>query len=208
MKDCLLRMGDCIKNKLQELSLKNDKKLIELLLNDSKCKKHFFFQVGNATIFDKDKFVGLIYNKKFLPDSYTKFSEKIGLASKEEFIIRKEVVVLNWPFKDCMLEGGMTKEDRGRDEIFWNETIAPEHITRLKSPKAFMNGKRIDAKGTKRVKGLTRGQDGLIKDNLVIKGNNLLALHSLKEQLLAKLNLSTLILLLIRRVTVLNIMIV
>ena len=181
--------GSLHKNKVQELSLKNDRKLIELLLNSPACKKHFFFQTGKVTIFDKDKFIGLIYNKKFLSDSYTRFSEKIGLASEKEFIVRRQEVVLNWPYKDCILEGGMTKEDKGRDEIFWNEVIAPEHITRLKSPKAFMNGKKIDAKGSKQLKNFTRSPDGVIKDNLIIKGNNLLALHSLEEQFSGKVKL-------------------
>lgn len=34
--------------------------------------------------------------------------------------------MLAWPYKDCVLEGGMTKEDAGRDEIFWNTTLAPD----------------------------------------------------------------------------------
>ena len=181
--------GSLYKNKVQELCLKNDEKLIELLLSDPKCKEHFFSQVGNATIFNKDELIKLVYSKKFLPDSYTKFSEKIGLANEDEFIVKNQEVVLNWPYKDCILEGGMTKEEKGRDEIFWNEVIAPEHITRLKSPKAFMNGKRIDAKGTKQLKDFRRGQDGTIKDNLIIKGNNLLVLYSLKEQFAGKVKL-------------------
>ena len=181
--------GSLYKNKVQELCLKNDEKLIELLLSDPKCKEHFFSQVGDATIFNKDELIKLVYSKKFLPDSYTKFSEKIGLANEDEFIVKNQEVVLNWPYKDCILEGGMTKEEKGRDEIFWNEVIAPEHITRLKSPKAFMNGKRIDAKGSKRLNDFSRGQDGTIEDNLIIKGNNLLALYSLREEFAGKVKL-------------------
>ncbi len=181
--------GSIYKNKVQELTLKNDNKLIELLLSDKKFKELFFLSVGGATIFNKDKFIGLVYNKKFLPDSYTKFGNKIGLSSKDEFIAKNKEVVLNWPYKDCMLEGGMTKEDKGRDEIFWNEIIAPEHITRLKSPKAFMNAKRIDAKGSQPLQEFNRNADGTITDNLIIKGNNLLALHSLKEQFAGKVKL-------------------
>ena len=161
---------------------------MQLLLSERKCKENFFFKVGEATIFDRDKFIGLVYNKKFLRDSHTRFSEKIGLAVEDKFIIRNPEVVLNWPYKDCMLEGGMTKEDKGRNEIFWNEVIAPEHITRLKSPKAFMNGKSIDAKGSRELKEFKR-QDGRINDNLIIKGNNLLALYSLKEQFAGKVKL-------------------
>ena len=173
---------------LLELINENDRKLLELLLGDPKCKENFFLQVGGVTIFHREKFLDLIYNKKFLSDSYTKFSEKIGLASENKFLTRNQEVVLNWPYKDCMLEGGMTHEDEVRNETFWNETIAPEHITRLKSPKAFMNGKRIDKGGVKQLQDFKR-QDGIIKDNIIIKGNNLLALHSLKEQFGGKVKL-------------------
>ncbi len=181
--------GSLFKNKVQELTLKNDKKLIELLLSSPKFKDLYFFKVGSTTIFDKSKFIGLVYNKNFLPDSYTKFSEKIGLSSGDAFIIKNKDVALNWPHKDCVLEGGMTKEDEKRDEIFWNEIIAPEQVTRLEAPKAFINAQRVDDKGSKPLKNLTRDNEGTIKDNLIIKGNNLLALHSLKEQFAGKIKL-------------------
>jgi len=72
-----------------------------------------------VTIFDKDKFIKFVSNKQFLPDSYTAFKNKIGLVDeKDEFISEKKEVVLAWPYKDCVLEGGMTKEEQKRDEIF------------------------------------------------------------------------------------------
>ena len=182
--------GRLNKNRIEELSYKNDEKLIELLLSVPKFKKLFFFQVKGVTLFDKEKFIDLTRNKNFLEDSYSRFRNRIGLANDDEFLVKRQEVVLNWRFKDCILEGGMTREEKGRKEIFWNKTIAPEHVTRLKSPKAFTNGKIVDAKGSKQFKSFNRGEKGgAIEDNLIIKGNNLLALHSLKEQFTEKVKL-------------------
>jgi hypothetical protein len=41
----------------------------------------------------------------------------------------------------------MTKEDQKRDEIFYNETLAPDDITWLLDLKVFTNFKRVDGKG-------------------------------------------------------------
>jgi len=190
---------ELLKNKIIELALKLDKGLIKLLLSDKKMKEVFFVDVDGAVffvdvdgafIFDKDKFVKFISNKQFLPDSYTAFKNKIGLIDeKGEFISEKKEVVLSWPYKDCVLEGGMTKEDQKRDEIFWNEILAPDEISRLFDPKVFTNAKRIDAKGEHKFDGFRIDESGDIKDNLIIKGNNLLALHSLKKRFAGKVKL-------------------
>ena len=67
----------------------------------------------------------------------------------------------------------MTKEDQRRDEIFWNEILAPDQITRLLDPKVFTNAKRIDKDGEHKFDGFRTDANGDIKDNLIIKGNNL-----------------------------------
>jgi adenine-specific DNA-methyltransferase len=186
----LVSEGEILKNKVMELALKLDKGLIELLLSDEKMKEVFFTQVGKATIFDKDKFIKFVSNKQFLPDSYTAFKNKIGLIDeKGEFISEKKEIVLSWPYKDCVLEGGMTKEDQKRDEIFWNEILASDEITRLLDPKVFTNAKRIDAKGEHKLDKFKTDENGDIKDNLIIKGNNLLVLHSLKKRFAGKVKL-------------------
>ena len=186
----LVSKGELLKNKIVELALSLDKDLIELLLSDKQMKEVFFTEVGKATIFDKDKFIKFISNKQFLPDSYTAFKNKIGLVDeKDEFISEKKDVVLSWPYKDCVLEGGMTKEDQKRDEIFWNETLAPDEISRLLDPKTFTNAKRIDKDGEHKIEKFKTDENGNIKDNLIIKGNNLLALHSLKKRFAGKVKL-------------------
>jgi len=181
--------GDLLKNKIIELALKLDKDLIKLLLSDKKMKEVFFVDREATLVFDKDKFLRFVSNKQFLPDSYTTFKNKIGLTAEDAYLSEKKEVALSWPYKDCVLEGGMTKEDQKRDEIFWNEILAPDEISRLLDPKVFTNAKRIDKKSEHKLDGFRIDENGDIKDNLIIKGNNLLALHSLKKRFAGKVKL-------------------
>jgi adenine-specific DNA-methyltransferase len=116
-------------------------------------------------------------NKDFLPDSYTQFQINIGLSTEEDYIKDDDRVVLNWPYKDCVLEGGQDSEDTKRSEIFWNEALAPDEITRLLKPKVLSGVQKFDEKGVK-VKKIDLSEN----NNLIIKGNNLLALHTLKSR--------------------------
>lgn len=95
--------GKLLKNKLTELALKHDQPLIELLLSDNKAKKHFFLEKSvkkdKVLVFDKDKFIAFVNNKEFLPDSYTAFSQNIGLMHEDGRMYReidpeKEVVLV------------------------------------------------------------------------------------------------------------------
>ena len=88
---------------------------------------------------------------------------------------------MTWAYKDCVLEGGQDKEDVKRDEIFYNETLAPDEITRLFEPKVLTNFEKWDMEAVKRnkPKEVNRIEN---KDNLLIKGNNLLALYCLKSK--------------------------
>ena len=192
--------GILLKNQAQELARKNDPALIRLLLSDKAIKQHFFFEVEKTLIFDKEKFIRFVSNKQFLPDSYTAFKNKIGLTAGDEYLSENKEVVLVWPYKDCVLEGGMTKEDQKRDEIFYNETLAPDDINRLLDAKVFTNFKRIgiekstaSAKASAvkehKLESFKRDEKGTIKDNLIIKGNNLLALASLKKEFAGKVKL-------------------
>ena len=71
-------------------------------------------------------FAWVINNRQFLPDSYTRFKNKIGLVDgSEQMLATSGEVELVFPYKDCVLEGGQTREDQKRQEIFYNETLAP-----------------------------------------------------------------------------------
>lgn len=169
--------GHLLKNNVVEAALALDPKLLHYLLADEKLKKQFFSEVDGLLVFDKVKFQRFVMNKQFLPDSYTAFKNKVGLTTDSgEFLSESREVVLSWPYKDCMLEGGQTKEDAKRQEIFWNETLAPDEINRLTEPKALCHFRRYDSKGEHEATELRPD------DNLIIKGNNLLALYSLRER--------------------------
>ena len=171
------------KNQIIEFSLKNDKDLIRLLLSNEITKKHFFTQIDDITIFEKDKLNSFVSNKAFLKDSYTAFGNKIGLALGDELLKPKKEVVLSFPFKDCILEGGQEKEDEKRSEIMWNITLAPDEINRLLEPKVLTNFKKFDKNGEHKV---TEIKD---TDNLIIRGNNLLVLHSLLKRFSGRIKL-------------------
>lgn len=169
--------GNLNKNKIIELALKIEPQLIRVLLSSETFKKHFFQKVDEVLIFDKIKFQRFVNNKSFLPDSYTAFKNKIGLTINDEttdnYINASKDVVLAFPFKDCVLEGGQTKEDQKRNEVFWNETLAPDNVDRLLSPKVLTNFKKYDKDGEKQVEQIS------LDDNLILKGNNLLCIASL-----------------------------
>jgi len=166
------------KTKIVEAVLKVEPALIKLLIGNATFKKHFFQDIEGTLVFDKIAFQRFVNNKSFLPDSYTAFKNKIGLTindgSTDNYITSRNDVSLVWPHKDCVLEGGQTKDDQKRNEIFWNETLAPDNVDRLLSPKSLSNFKLYDKKGEHPFQGEIKRDE-----NLVLKGNNLLCLSSL-----------------------------
>lgn len=181
--------GELIRNEVVNNAYKIDKELISLLLEDKEVKSKFFSEIKGHWVFDINLFVSYVQDKNFLSDSYTKFKNKIGLNIDGKFLNERKEVSLIWPFKDCVLEGGMTKEDEKRNEIFFNEILAQDEIDRLLDPKVLTNFKKYTPKGEEKVKDFNRDKNGTIKDNLIIKGNNLLALYSLKREFTGKVKL-------------------
>lgn len=170
--------------KIQELALKYDIKLINTLISNKDMKEHFFVEVEGKYIFKREEFIEFIGGKYYLTDSYSKYKNKIGLSIGNEFIKLNKDVVLNWPFKDCVLEGGQDKEDSKRDEIFYNEILDSYDIDRLYEPKVLTNIKEI----SKSTENITESIDFKNK-NLIIKGNNLIALHSIESTFKDKVKL-------------------
>ena len=176
--------GTLLKNRIVEDALSLNPLLIKLLLGNDKIKAVFFQDVEGVVVFDKVKFQRFVCDTQFLGGSYTMFKNKIGLTDENgRFISESREVVLSWPYKDCVLEGGQTKEEAKRNEVFWNETLAPDEVNRLTEPKVFSHFKRYDKDGEHEVEHLTNA------DNFIIKGNNLLALHSLKKKYAGKVKL-------------------
>ncbi|MCY7007941.1 site-specific DNA-methyltransferase [Fusobacterium simiae] len=170
--------GKILKAKVYNDTMNMDSNLIKLLINNNKIREAFFIDIEGVLVFDKQKFAWFIDSKDFLPDSYTSFKNKIGLVDRNRnYISNNNDVVLAFPFKDCILEGGQDKDDQKRKEIMYNEIIAYEDIRRMLSPKVFTNAKRYTKNGIE--ENITLKDD----DNLIIKGNNLIALSSLLEKL-------------------------
>ena len=170
--------GTFLRNSVYEAAMQMDKDLIHLLVSNDETKARFFTEVDGVFVFDKVGFAWVINNREFLPDSYTRFKNKIGLIDENgDMIATSGKVELVFPYKDCVLEGGQTKEDQKRSEIFYNETLAPDEIDRLLYPKVLVNVKRVHSGGVD--EHITEFRDD---DNLIIKGNNLLALASLLKR--------------------------
>jgi adenine-specific DNA-methyltransferase len=84
------------------------------------------------------------------------------------------------------LEGGQSQEGSRRDEFFWNRTLSAEDIDALLSPKALRNFKIIKGSGSSEVDEVESFSSN---QNLVVKGNNLLTLHSLVGKFRSKIKL-------------------
>lgn len=166
-----------------------DEELIGLLLENEDLKAKFFTKIKDAFIFNLPLFSQFLEQKNYLNDSYTAYKNKIGLTIDGKYLKQRNEVALVWPFKDCVLEGGQNKEEQKREEIFFNEILAQDEITQLLEPKVLTGAKKYSKNGEEDFKGFSRDEEGTIKDNLIIKGNNLLALHSLKKEFAGKVKL-------------------
>jgi len=175
-----------------------DAELIELLLESKELKEKFFVEVKGALVFNQNLFVQFLEQKNYLNDSYTQYKNKVGLTIDGKYLKQRNEVTLVWPFKDCILEGGQSREEGKREEIFFNQTLAQDEITQLLEPKVLTNAKTYDKDGEHPFSSFTRDAElnkkrGLpentITDNLIIKGNNLIALHSLKKAFAGKVKL-------------------
>ena len=181
--------GELLRDKVKLHAWDFDHDLIKSLLGEPEIKATFFEEVDEHWIFNNNTFVDYITGKNFLADSYTQFRNRIGLNIDNKFLRERGEVALVWPFKDCVLEGGQTKEEDKRQEIFFNEVLAQDEINRMFDPKVLTNWKRHTITGEQDITEIKRDENGTIQENLIIKGNNLIALHSLKEEFREKVKL-------------------
>lgn len=195
-----------------------DEKVIDLLLQEKDLREKFFVKIKDVYVFKANDFRFFMEENK-IDNTYTAYKNRIGLTDGKKFLKDTSDVVLDFPYKDCVLEGGQSTEEgtdtyfeydetvtkaqeqQGlkaknynqktvkRKEIFFNSVLAYDEIDRLFDYKALTNWKRFSKDGEQKVKEIKRDEDGTIKENLIIKGNNLLALHSLKKQFAGKVKL-------------------
>ena len=175
-----------------------DEELIGLLLDNQELKEKFFVEVKGTMVFNQNLFIQFLEQKNYLNDSYTQFKNKVGLTIDGKYLKQRNEISLVWPFKDCILEGGQSREEQKREEIFFNETLAQDEITQLLEPKVLTNAKTYDKHGEHSFEKFNRDTElnkkrGLpedtITDNLIIKGNNLLSLYTLKKEFAGKVKL-------------------
>lgn len=169
--------GELLRNAVYEAAMQMDVALIKALLANETTKERFFADVDGVAVFDKVGFGWVVNNREFLPDSYTRFKNKIGLVNNNgDYISASNDVELVFPYKDCVLEGGQTKEDQKRSEIFYNETLAPDEVDRLLYPKVFTKAKKYSGDSISPVTEFSE------ESHLIIKGNNLLTISSLLKR--------------------------
>ena len=167
--------GDSLKRSVViDAIQKKEIDIIKALINSDYLKSIYAIELDGILVFDFDKLISLLKYKEYWADSFTKYRNKVGLTSESKYLNYSSDVVLDFPFKDCVLEAGMTQEDQGKDEVYYNEVIARDEVDRLFSPKVFTNIKRYAENG------IEENITDYNEDNLIIKGNNLIALHSLK----------------------------
>ncbi len=160
--------------------LEYDENLLEGVLGNKILKKHFTKEVSGSTVIIIQDLIEILETEIHFRDSYTNYANKIGLTVDGNFIRESNEVVLDFPYKDSILKAGMTKEDVEKDEDvdedFYHELIHAEERDQLFDEKILKNVKKYDKNGVHSINSFSKD------DNLIIKGNNLIALYSLEER--------------------------
>jgi len=175
--------GNIFTQNILEAIEKIDRDLVKLLLSDEKIREQFFIKIDDVFVLEQNKLIEFFTMNEYFNNSFTSYTNKIGLIKKDSFIKKFDDVVLAWPHKDCVLEGGQSKDDEKNNEVFYNEILSRDEIDRLFEPKALTNIKRYTKDGVEENSQINED------DNLIIKGNNLIALHSLKKKYARKVKL-------------------
>lgn len=190
---------------VEQLNMYNSE-LIELLIQDDYIKNNYIHELSDGVMnFNIQSLVKQLKLKKYYNDSYTNYANEIGLFTEGKSINSFQNIVLNFPYKDTVLTAGMTKEDVDKvekgtpssksinsliedvetEEVFLNEIINYDDIVSLKEPKALKNAKRYSEPEPE---GIPTNYINNT-DNLIIKGNNYVALNTIKNRYQKKVKL-------------------
>ncbi|EQC85261.1 site-specific DNA-methyltransferase [Lactococcus cremoris] len=197
LKTALSSFGDkyFIGNELNRSKLTDDLRaydevLLSRLFEIDFINQHYITEVAGQKLFQIEQLQDAILYNDYWNTSYTKYENRVGLASNGKFLQDSQDVVLDFPFKDGVLTASMTKEDAedGYDDAFLNEVIEKDEIDRLFDKKILTNVKRYGQARTEQI------DDRIVSfdkenDNLIIKGNNLLALHTLADKYAGQIKL-------------------
>ncbi|GAA8164369.1 site-specific DNA-methyltransferase [Helicobacter pylori] len=167
------------KERLETLILQNDEKLLTFMLEDKNAndyKNAFFKIIANSLVFNQEALLECL--TKELENSFTRFENKIGLylqGNPKHPIKSSELVVLNFPFKDNVLMGNAKDNSTKSKECFYHEILHKKEIDTLLKKKALC---RFEMHGEGDLESALKDKN----TNYLIKGNNLIALHSLKKK--------------------------
>ncbi|GAA8831568.1 hypothetical protein BTM158_14130 [Helicobacter pylori] len=164
------------KERLETLILQNDEKLLTFMLEDKNAndyKNAFFKTIANSLVFNQKALLECL--TKELENSFTRFENKIGLYSQGRPIKSNGLVVLNFPFKDNVLLGNAKDNSTKSKELFYHEILHKKEIDTLLKKKALC---RFEMHGEGDLESALKDKN----TNYLIKGNNLIALHSLKKK--------------------------
>ncbi|WQY23797.1 site-specific DNA-methyltransferase [Helicobacter pylori] len=164
------------KERLETLILTADEKLLTFMLEDKNAndyKNAFFKTIANSLVFNQKALLECL--TKELENSFTRFENKIGLYSQGRPIKSSESVVLNFPFKDNVLLGNAKDNSTKSKELFYHEILHKKEIDTLLKKKALC---RFEMHGEGDLESALKDKN----TNYLIKGNNLIALHSLKKK--------------------------
>ncbi len=165
------------KERLVTLILQHDEKLLTFMLeheNANDYKNAFFKMIANSLVFNEKALLECLEIKE-LENSFTRFKNKIGLYSQGGLIKSSELVVLNFPFKDNVLLGNAKDNSTKSNELFYHEILHKKEIDTLLKKKALC---RFEMHGEGDLENALKDRN----TNYLIKGNNLIALHSLKKK--------------------------
>ncbi|MGL2574557.1 DNA methyltransferase [Helicobacter pylori] len=169
------------KERLVTLIIEHDEKLLTFMLeheNANDYKKHFFKMIANSLVFNEKALLECLEIKE-LEKSFTRFKNKIGLYSQGRPIKSSELVVLNFPFKDNVLLGNAKDNNTKSNELFYHEILHKNEIDTLLHKKVLC---RFEMHGQGDLENALKDEN----TNYLIKGNNLIALHSLKKKFAKK----------------------
>ncbi|GAA7715366.1 hypothetical protein HpBT013_11760 [Helicobacter pylori] len=164
------------KERLETLILTADEKLLTFMLEDKNAndyKNAFFKTIANSLVFNQKALLECL--TKELENSFTRFENKIGLYLQGRPIKSSGLVVLNFPFKDNVLLGNAKDNSTKTKELFYHEILHKKEIDTLLKKKALC---RFEMHGEGDLESALKDKN----TNYLIKGNNLIALHSLKKK--------------------------
>ncbi len=144
-------------------------------------KNAFFKIIANSLVFNQKALLKCLETKE-LDRSFTRFENKIGLypqGNPKRPIKSSELVVLNFPFKDNVLLGSAKDNSTKSNELFYHEVLHKKEIDTLLKKKALC---RFEMHGEGDLENALKDKN----TNYLIKGNNLIALHSLKKKFAKK----------------------